>query len=154
MRRVRPLGLTAALLTALSAESGAAAASVDVAVVSCKAMDEAGGSNQLVFELRDDRIHAFRYRRNVGAPRCEIEASRSPSAYPHELSEWVDGEDWLEIRLYTDDIEDAHVRITRRNRLIELRVIGYDRWWHCGAGQALKPVIALRRGADTCILGP
>ncbi len=152
----RPTGLAAVLSISLSLLPGvalAADASATITVVACKALDEAGGSNQLVFELRDDRIHAFRYRRSTGAPRCEIEASRSPSGHPWERSDWIDNDDTADVRLYSDDVENAHVRIARSGVRIELRVIDYDRWWHCGTGQMLHPVIAAQRGEDMCILG-
>lgn len=152
----RLIGLAAVLSISLSLGPGgalAADASATVTVVACKAVDEAGARNQLVFELRDDRIHAFRYRRSIGAPRCEIEASRSPSGDPWERSDWIDNGDTADVRLYSDDVENAHVRIARSGVRIELRVIGYDRWWHCGTGLTLHPVIAAQRGADMCTLG-
>ncbi len=148
MNRAGLFGLSAVLLVGL----GPAASAADMSVVACKAVDAAGGSNQLSFALRDGRVQAFQYRRSQGAPRCEIEASRAPSAYPWERSEWIDNGDASEVHLYSDDDANAHVRISRSGTRIELRVVDYDRWWHCGAGQHLHPVISLQAGEDTCIL--
>lgn len=122
--------------------------------LACKLIDEAGGSNHLVFELEDDLIQSFRYRRNEGLPQCEIAASRSPSEHAWETSEWTGSDDATEVRLYSDGSEDAHVRITRHGGRIELRIIAYDQWWLCGLGQFLHPAIAARRGWDSCVLGP
>ena len=158
MRPVRLLvGASAILLIGVGTDpvtATAAGASADVAAVACKAMDDAGGTNELVFELRDDRIHAFRYRRSVGLPQCEIEASRSPSSHAFERAEWIDESEASEVFVYTDGTEDAHVRIVRHGSRIELHVIEYDRWWFCGYGQYLNSMIVLRRGEDACIVKP
>lgn len=150
---LRLSALTAALAIAVF-PVGEGANAAEKSIIACKATDDDGGSNQLVVELRDGRIHAFRYRRSIGAPRCEIEASRSPSAYSWERFEWIDSDGGSDVRSFSDDAENAHVWIGRTGGRIELRVIDYDQWWHCGAGQALRPVIAMRAGEESCELDP
>ena len=146
-------GIATVSLAAL-AICGGQARSAEISVVACKLIDEAGGSNELVFQLQGDQIQSFRYLRNEGLPQCEIAASRSPSAYAWERFEWIDRGNRSEVFVYSDESEDAHVQILRQGMRIALRIVDYDRWWLCGAGQYLHPVIAAEQGEHMCILDP
>ncbi len=127
----------------------------DVEAVSCQIADESGGNSELVIDLQEDRIHAFRYRRSEGLPRCEIEASRSSSQFAWQRFDWIDDAEASEVFIISDEIHtDAHLRLIRRGQQIELRVLSYDRRWLCGMGQYLHPVIVWRQGEETCSLGP